>query len=52
MGKVASEVPAIAANPTLKGSFTADLNATRAYGPSNLGKPNNILKGFGGYGRP
>ena len=52
MGKVASEAPALAANPTLKGTFKADLSATVAYGPANLGKPNNVLKGFGGYGRP
>jgi hypothetical protein len=52
MGKIASEAPALEAYPKLKGSFCADLSATRSYGPSNLGKPNNILKGFGGYGRP
>mmetsp|Transcript_5344 Transcript_5344/g.11032 ORF Transcript_5344/g.11032 Transcript_5344/m.11032 type:complete len:90 (-) Transcript_5344:436-705(-) len=52
MGKIASEAPALAANPTLKGTFKADLNATNSWGPQNLGKPNNVLKGFGGYGRP
>ena len=45
MGKVAAETPALAANPTLKGSFTANLNATRSWGPKGLGKPNSILKG-------
>mmetsp|Transcript_10874 Transcript_10874/g.23039 ORF Transcript_10874/g.23039 Transcript_10874/m.23039 type:complete len:88 (+) Transcript_10874:208-471(+) len=48
MTKVVSAAPALA-SPTLKGTFKADLNATRAWGPANLGKPNNILKGFGGY---
>ena len=52
MGAIASEAPALEAYPKLKGSFRADLGATRSYGPSNLGKPNYILKGFGGYGRP
>lgn len=52
MGKVASEAPALVGNPTLKGTFKADLNATNAWGPQNLGKPNNVLKGFGGYGKP
>jgi len=51
MGNVASEVPALEAYPKLKGNFKADLSATRSWGPANLGKPNNILKGFGGYGR-
>ncbi len=52
MGKVATEAPALAANPTLKGTFKADLNAMNSWGPQNLGKPNKILKGFGGYGGP
>jgi hypothetical protein len=53
MGQVVSEAPsALAANPTVKGTFGANLNATRSWGPANLGKPNNVLKGFGGYGRP
>ena len=52
MGKVASEAPALEAYPKLRGSFRADINATRSWGPKNLGKPNNILKGFGGHGRP
>ncbi|OEU05984.1 hypothetical protein FRACYDRAFT_257109 [Fragilariopsis cylindrus CCMP1102] len=42
MGKVVS-APALASSK-FKGTFKADLNATRSWGPSNLGKPNNILK--------
>ncbi|OEU16834.1 hypothetical protein FRACYDRAFT_239427 [Fragilariopsis cylindrus CCMP1102] len=42
MGKVVS-APALASSK-FKGTFKADLNATRSWGPSNLSKPNNILK--------
>mmetsp|Transcript_54790 Transcript_54790/g.61242 ORF Transcript_54790/g.61242 Transcript_54790/m.61242 type:complete len:88 (-) Transcript_54790:369-632(-) len=44
MGKVVTVSPALV-SPKFKGKpFKADLNATRYLSPSNLGKPNNILK--------
>jgi len=45
MGKVVSTAPAVA-SPKMSGTFKADLNATLSWGPSNLGKPNFILKGI------
>ncbi|VEU41595.1 unnamed protein product [Pseudo-nitzschia multistriata] len=45
MGKVISTAPTVV-SPKMKGTFTADLNAVRSWGPSNLGKPNCVLKGI------
>eukprot|EP00536_Pseudo-nitzschia_multiseries_P000920 jgi/Psemu1/250049/estExt_Genewise1Plus.C_110162 len=46
MGKVVSTAPAVA-SPKMTGTFKADLNAMRSWGPANLGKPNFILKSIG-----
>ena len=44
MGKVVSVSPALVSSKFKRKPFKANLNATRYLSPSNLGKPNNILK--------